>query len=130
RARTALEGYTSEVEAAYERLLASLEGADFSRLYPVLRALASLYSFRADNHKASDMGRQLLELAERTGDPEIRVEGTLFLGTGSSFGGTIEDGLVPLEAGVAWWRAHPYKSSHYRLGPDPRVSMLTALSLL
>jgi predicted ATPase/class 3 adenylate cyclase len=130
RALTALEGYTSEVEAAYERLLASVEGADYSRLYPVLRSLASLYSFRADNQRARAMGSQLLELAERTGDPEIRVEGTLFYGTGSSFGGTVEDGIAPLEVGVAWWRAHPYKSSHFRLGPDPRVSMLTALSLL
>jgi hypothetical protein len=76
------------------------------------------------------MGRQLLALAERTGDPEIRAEGYLFLGTGSSFAGRIEDGIPHLEAGVALSKAHPYQSLHFRLGPDPRVSSLTALSLL
>ncbi len=33
RALTAMEGYTKEVEAAYERLLASVEGAPVPRVY-------------------------------------------------------------------------------------------------
>ena len=130
RALTALEGYTDEVEAAYERLLGSLDGSDVPQVYPVLRSLASLYSFRNDHARAVETGRQMLAIAERTGDPAMRVEGHLFVGTGTAFTGRIEDGLPMLEAGVAWSEAHPYQPSHYRLGPDTRVSSLTALSLL
>jgi predicted ATPase/class 3 adenylate cyclase len=130
RALTAMEGYTDEVEAAYERLLGSLDGSDVPQVYPVLRSLASLYSFRNDHARAVETGRQMLAIAERTGDPAMRVEGHLFVGTGTSFTGRIEDGLSMLEAGVAWFEANPYQPSHHRLGPDTRVSSLTALSLL
>jgi tetratricopeptide (TPR) repeat protein len=130
RALTAIEGYSDEVEAAYERLLGSFEGAETPTVYPVLRSLASLYSFRNDHARAIEMGRQILAIAEQTGDPAMRVEGHLFVGTGSSFTGGIDDGIPILEAGVAWWQSHPYRSSHHRLGPDTRVSSLTALSLL
>jgi predicted ATPase/class 3 adenylate cyclase len=130
RALTAIEGYSDEVEAAYERLLGSLDGAETPMVYPVLRSLASLYAFRNDHVRAAEMGRQLLAVAERTGDFAMRVEGHLFVGTGASFSGRIDDGLPTLEAGVAWWHSHPYQSSHHRVGPDIRVSTLTALSLL
>jgi hypothetical protein len=92
--------------------------------------MASLYSFRGDHTSAMEVARQLLAVAERTGDPAIRVEAQLFLGTGAAFTSRIDDGIPELEASVAWWQAHPYESTHHRLGPDPRVSTLTALSLL
>ena len=130
RALTAMEGYTAEVEAAYERLLASLEGADVPRLYPVLRALASLYSFRSDHARAAEMGSPAPRGRRTDRRPRDPRRGPPQQGTGTSFAGRIGDGLPLLEAGVAWSKAHPYESSHFRLGPDPRVSMLTALSLL
>ena len=46
------EAITAEVEAAYERLLESLAGADVPQVYPVLRSLASLYGFRSEHAKA------------------------------------------------------------------------------
>ena len=130
RARSAMEGFTDDVESAYERLLASLDGAEVPQVYPVLRTLAAFYSFRSENGRAAEVGRQLLDVGERTGDPAIRVEGHLFHGTGLSFLGRVGDGIPELEAGVATWKAHPYQLSHLRLGPDPRVSTLSALSLL
>jgi hypothetical protein len=125
-----MEGFTDEVQSAYERLLASLDGAEVPQAYAVLRALAAFYSFRSENGRAAEMGRQLIAVGERLGDPAIRVEGHLFLGTGMSFAGRVGDGLPELEAGVATWKAHPYQVSHSRLGPDPRVSTLSALALL
>jgi tetratricopeptide (TPR) repeat protein len=130
RALTAMEGYTAEVEAAYERLLASLEGGDVPKVYPVLRSLATLYSVRAESARAAEMGRQILRLAEHDSDPAVKVDGHLMLGTALSFGGRIEDGLPDLEAGIAWSLSHPYEGAPTRLGPDPRVGTLTALSLL
>jgi predicted ATPase/class 3 adenylate cyclase len=130
RALTAMEGYSDEVDAAYERLLVSVGGVGTPLAYPVLRGLASYYSFRSDNERASEMGRRLLALAAREGDPAISVEGHLFVGTGTSFLAGLSEGIPILEAGAAVFRAHPYTPSHVRLGPDPRVSTLTALSLL
>jgi predicted ATPase len=130
RALSALHGFTDEVEAAYDRLLDSLDGSDVPQLYPVLRGLASFYSFRSDHARAADVAGQMLALAEHTGDPEMRAEAHLFAGTGASFSGRITDGLPLLEASIAAWTARPYQLSHLRLGPDPRVSTLTALSLL
>jgi len=130
RALTAMQGYTEEVEAAYERLLASLEGADVPQVYPVLCGLATLYTFRADHERATELARELLRLAERQADPEIRVVGHLMLGTGLSFAGRIPDGLPELEAGVRFFEEHDYDASRFSLGPDPRVSTWTALSLL
>jgi len=71
-----------------------------------------------------------LALAERQADPEIRVVGHLMLGTGLSFAGRIPDGLPELEAGVRFFEEHDYDASRFSLGPDPRVSTWTALSLL
>jgi predicted ATPase/class 3 adenylate cyclase len=130
RALTAMEGYTEEVEAAYERLLASVEGAPVPRVYPVLRGLATLYVFRADHVRSRQLGRQILDLAEVEGDPQIRVDGHLLYGQGLAFGGRIEDGIPELEAAVEWWQTHPYDRPYIRMGPDSRVSTLTALSLL
>jgi predicted ATPase/class 3 adenylate cyclase len=130
RARSAMEGFTDDVESAYDRLLASLDGAEVPQVYPVLRTLAAFYSFRSENGRAAEVGRQLLDVGERTDDPAIRVEGHLFHGTGLSFQGRVGDGIPELEAGVATWKARPYQQSHLRLGPDPRVSTLSALSLL
>jgi predicted ATPase/class 3 adenylate cyclase len=130
RAMSATEGFTNDVQAAFERLLTAIDGAAVPQAYPVLRALAAFYSFRSEPALAAEMGRQLLAVAERTEDPAVQVEGHLFYGTGLSFGGRVGDGIPELEVGVTTWQAHPYELSHSRLGPDPRVSTLTALSLL
>ena len=68
------------------------------RVYPVLRGLATLYIFRADHVRSRQLGRQILDLAEVEGDPQIRVDGHLLYGQGLAFGGRIEDGIPELEA--------------------------------
>lgn len=130
RALMATEGYSEKVEAAVERLLASLEGTEVPEVYPVLRSLAAYYSFRDEPTRALAIGRRMVAMAERTGDPEMRVEGQLFVGTGRAFSEPLANGIAELETGRSWWQSRPYGLSFGRLGPDPRVSTSTALSLL
>jgi tetratricopeptide (TPR) repeat protein len=130
RALMSMEGYSAEAERAFERLLDSVAGGDVPQVYPVLRALAAVYAFRAEQAKAAEIGRQILRLGEALDDPSVRVDGYLFAGTGSAFGGQLAEGLGLVEEGVGWLRTHPYTASPLRLGPDSRVSLLTAAARL
>jgi tetratricopeptide (TPR) repeat protein len=130
RALTAMLGYTSEVEAAYERLLESLQGVDVPQVYPVLRALASFYMFRSEHAKSTEIGRQILHLGESQDDAMIRADGHLFVGTGLAFLGRLEDGLPDLESGIRPFEQGPSRARSSGLRNDPRVAILTALSLL
>jgi predicted ATPase/class 3 adenylate cyclase len=130
RALSAIHGYTAEVAAAYERLLASLPDEDVPQVFPVLRSLASLYTFRDENAKSVEVGRRILRLADLQGDPGMRGDGHLVLGMGLSFSGRLEDGLPDLESAARCFEDYPYHAMRFRLGPDPQVVTLTALSLL
>jgi predicted ATPase len=129
RALTALEGYTAEVETAYERLLASVGGSDVPQVYPILRGLAGLYSFRGEDDRANELARRILRLADDSDDPAMRVDGHLLLGMGVAFG-RIEEGMPILEAGLAAAGGDRHTAMPLRLGPDPLVATHTALSLL
>ena len=86
RALTALEGYTPEVEAAYERLLGTVSsGGRAGGRIPILRGLASLYSFRNENEEATGSARRILRLGEEQADPAVQVDGHLLIGMGLSF---------------------------------------------
>ncbi len=130
RALTAMLGYTAEVEVAHERLLESLQGADVPQVYPVLRALASLYMFRSEHVKATEIGRQILHLGESQDDAMMRADGHLFVGVALAFRGRLEDGLPDLESGIRPFEEGPPVSRPQGLRNDPRVAILTALSLL
>jgi predicted ATPase/class 3 adenylate cyclase len=130
RALTALEGYTPEVEAAYERLLGSVSSADVPEAYPILRGLASFHSFRNEYDKAAELGKRILRLGEERSDPAVQVDGHLLVGLSVSFGRLLVDGIPHLEAGLAVAARHPYGQQPFRLGPDARVAIHTALSLV
>jgi predicted ATPase/class 3 adenylate cyclase len=130
RALSAIHGYTAEVEAAYERFVASLPHEDLPRAFPVLRSLATLHMFRNEDAKAVEVGRQIVRLAEAQGDPAMRADGQLVLGVSRSFEGRIEDGIQDLEQAATWFESNPYRGLPFRTGPDPRVVTPTALSLL
>jgi tetratricopeptide (TPR) repeat protein len=130
RAMASADGYTDEVETAFERVLATIEGADLSDAYPVLRSLATFYTFRMQHDQALDLARQILALGEVQGDVAMRISGHMLIGTSMSFLGRLTDGLPDLDAAASLVAAAPSSIDWYRLGPDPRVSTLTALSLI
>jgi hypothetical protein len=129
RALSAIDGYSDAVEAAFERVLAAYEGADLSHAYPVLRSLASFHTFRNEPERALPLARQMLAIGETVGDPAMRISGYTFIGSSLNFLGRLTDGSPELEAGAGLAMTAPSTVDWYRLGPDPRVSCLTALSL-
>lgn len=126
RALMAMEGYTSAVEAEYTRALELIEGeGDRPQLFPVLRSLGTFYNYRAEFDKAVQIGREIQALADRQNDPSMRVDGNLLVGATLGFLGDLNAGNEQLDAAIASFEAHHYRSPRFRLGSDPRVPCLT-----
>ena len=126
RALLATRGFTPEAVDAYSRALALFEGRPGLRQhFSVLRGLASLYLLRADFDKGSELGRQILALAEREGDPNMAIDGHLIVGSTEAFTGQLEDGLRHLDAAIALFESSPARAVGSRIGNDPRVACLT-----
>lgn len=130
RALMAMEGWTSAVEAEYARALELTAGeGDRPQLFPVLRSLGAFYTYRAEFEKAAQIGREIQALADRQNDPSMRVDGNLVVGTSVGFLGDLHVGREQLDAAIALFEAHDYRSSRFRLGSDPRVPCLTASAM-
>jgi hypothetical protein len=131
RALLATKGYTPEVEAAYSRALELSQAAgELTQLFPVLRGLYSFYTLRGEFDKAIPIGDQILELAERYDDGNMRVEGHFVLGTGHAFTGDFNLGLEHLEKAISYINPDRPHSSRFRLGNYPGVGSYTASALL
>ena len=131
RALLATKGYTPEVEEAYTRALELSQAAgEVSQLFPVLRGLFSFYTFRGEFEKGLPIGEQILNLAERYDDGNMRVEGHFVLGACHAFIGNIDLGLEHLQKGIAYIDPERYRSSRFRLGNYPGVTCYTTSALI
>ncbi len=131
RALMAIHGYTQEVEDAFLQALQLFEGQrEVPQLFPVLRGLASFYTYRAEFEKGAQTGREILRLGEVQQDPSIRVEGDLVLGSSMAFQGDIHGGLEHLDRAIASFESHGYRSPPFRLGNNPGVACLTTSAIL
>jgi len=131
RALLATKGYTPEVEEAYTRALELSQAAgEVSQLFPVLRGLFSFYTLRAEFDKVGPLGGQILELAERYDDGNMRVEGHFVLGASYMFTGNTNLGLEHLEKAISFIDPGRHRSSRFRLGNYPGVSCYTTLALI
>jgi predicted ATPase/class 3 adenylate cyclase len=128
RALLAMQGYTAEVELAFERAL-EVEGAQVERLFPVLRSLANLHTYRGEFAKAAEVGRQVLRLAEGPEGEGLEGDGHLILGGAIGFMGDLEAGMAELERAVAWFERSRFRSGRFRLGNHPHVASLTTSGL-
>jgi predicted ATPase/class 3 adenylate cyclase len=131
RALLAIKGYTPEVEAAYTRALELCQSAgELSQLFPVLRGLFSFYTFRGEFEKALPVGEQILDLAERYDDADMRVEGHFVLGASLAFTGDTRLGLEHLDKGISYIDPERHRSSRFRLGNYPGVPCYVTSSLI
>jgi predicted ATPase/class 3 adenylate cyclase len=122
RALLAVKGYTPEVEAAYTRALELSHAAgELSQLFPVLRGLFSFYTLRGGFEKALPLGEQILNLAERYDDADMRVEGHFVLGASHVFTGNPELGLEHLDKAISYIDPERHRSSRFRVGNYPGV---------
>jgi tetratricopeptide (TPR) repeat protein len=93
--------------------------------YSVLRGLASLYLFRAQLDEAARLGREILALGEREGDPGMLIDGHLLVGTALMTFEDLHGGLDQLDQAIALFPGQRTRPRTARVGNDPRVSCLT-----
>lgn len=131
RGLLALRGYTEEVEELYRQALAVSEqtGAAPKQL-PVLKSLASFYLYRGEVDKTIAVGREVLELADESGDTGLQVEGDLILGAALALTGEHEAGLEHLDRAIAHFDPERDGRAPLRLGPNPGVAARAVSSLL
>ncbi len=122
RALLAIKGYTPEVEEAYRRALdLCQEIGEVPQLFPVLRGLSFLYTYLADFEKGTQIGKQILSLAERLDDPAMSMEGHLVLGYNTAFAHSMKQGLEHLEIANAAYDPELLRASRFRVGNHPGV---------
>lgn len=132
RALMAMNGYTQEVEDAYTRALDVFEGErELPQLFPVLRGLASFYTYRAEFDKGAEVGREILRLADAHDDPSVRADGHLVVGSSLAFQRDLHAGLEHVDKAIASYVSRSRQEPRrFRLGNDPGVASLTTSALM
>ena len=126
RALMTTKGYTPEVADAFARVLELFEeGGESRQHHSVLRSLASIYLLRTESDKAHRLGEEILALAEREDDPDMRIDGLLVVGSAKIFLNDLQGGLTHLDTAIASFATSPRRSGGLRVGNDPRVACLT-----
>jgi predicted ATPase len=130
RVMLTIKGYTVEVEEAYKRALELCQKhGEIPQSFPVLRGLASFYVYVADFKKSANFGEQILDLAERINDENMKVEGNVVLGYSLVFLGNLKVGLAYLEKGSAIYDPNLYSSRSFHFGNNPGVTACTTSAL-
>jgi predicted ATPase len=130
RALMASKGYTEEVEQAYIRALELAESAgEVPQLVSALRGLASLYNFRNEPDKARRLGERMLDLAERLGDVDMKVEGLVVTGYNLAFSGNPQLALEHIDKGIALYNSQRQPARRLGIGPNPAVVGLNVSAL-
>lgn len=117
----AVKGYAApEVERAYSRArdLAQSSGPSVS-MFSVLRGLQSFYQVRGPLRAARDISRQLLTIAEASGERVLRIEADRRLGWCLFCLGEIADGRRLLEESLALYDATLARHHIVTYGSDP-----------
>ena len=124
RSLLALEGYTDEVQATYERALNLIGASDPARALPVLGTLALVHTYSGDYARAAMAAEEILNLARARGNPTAERDGHLLLGMAIGTTGDVRRGLEHVEL-AATLSAHPDVRSDRGEGYDRLVSSLT-----
>jgi tetratricopeptide (TPR) repeat protein len=78
----------------------------------------------------AEMGRQILELAERENDDSMRAEGHYVFGIGTAFGGDFQTGFFHLERAIEIFDPRRQGSNRFRLGTSTGVVARVSRGLL
>ena len=123
----ATKGYGApEVGAAYDRALELCRKiGETPELFPVLFGLWAFYLVRAEHKKARELAEQLLNLAERVGDPASSPRGAR--STRHRHPSTLENQRSPGNIGtraIALYDPERHRSHAFVYGQDPGVACL------
>lgn len=131
RALMTMNGYTAEVEAAFDRALAIADDSGHApERFPVLRSLASLYSLRSEFTRSFAVAKELLIIAEASDDQMLIVEANLVAGVTVAFTDNPLEGAAMVEQAAELFNHHEMKVERFRLGPNPGVQTLTTAAIL
>jgi predicted ATPase len=130
RVLMAIKGCTPQAEEAYNRALELCQKhGEIPRSFSVLRALASFYVYIADFEKSKDFGKQILNLADKINDVNIRAEGGLVYGYSLIFSGKPKQGLEYLQNAVSDYNPDSHNKHSFRFGNNTGVTCHTTSAL-
>lgn len=119
----ATRGYGApEVEKVFARVLdLSRQVGETPQLFTALRGLRTFYQIRGDSVTASELGEQLLRLAERDGDPALVLEAHYALGAALFWTGHFGRAHEHFERVHDLYDRRRHRSHAYLFGNDPGV---------
>ena len=130
RVLMSIKGCTPEVEEIYQHALELCKKyGEIPKSFPILRALASFYAYVGNLEKAIIFGEQIVELAEKLNDMDIKVEGFLLLGYSIAFTGDVYKGMEFLENGIAIYKPDLHGTHSFKFGNNPGITSHTTLAL-
>ncbi len=114
-----------EVEATYTRARdLCQQGEDSSQLFSVLLGLRRFYGVRGKFRAASELGGQLLSLAERLQNNELQIRARVMQAELFMLVGELHQSRTLGEEGLALYNPHQYRSAILQFGNDTRVGSL------
>ncbi len=96
----------------------------------MLKSLASFHLYRGEIAETIEVGRRVLELAERQGDGALQVEAHLILGPPLAFTGDYRAGFEHLDRAIELFDPERHGRTPFRLGPSPGVAARAVSALL
>ena len=122
----AVKGFASaEVQAIFTRareLCGVLHAT--GDLFPVLFRLRSFHLVKGDIQTAYDLGKELVELARRVGDPDLLIEAHYALGAAIYYGGDFPSALEEFRRMETFYDADRHGSHAYLYGQEPGMACL------
>jgi class 3 adenylate cyclase len=118
------------VEQAYARaheLCREVE--DAPQLFQAIFGLTAFYQTRSEMSVAYELGRQLLALAERSGDPTLLLLGHMTVGNPLYWMGRPSGALAHLDHTIALYDPARHRALAYAYGQDPGVIARTFAAL-
>ncbi|HEV8715149.1 MAG TPA: AAA family ATPase, partial [Candidatus Binatia bacterium] len=121
-----------EVEKVYTRARELCQQVgEIPQLFPALQGLWAFYYARAELQTTRELGEQLLRLAQRVQDPELRLEAHRALGVTLWSLGELTSARVHLEQGIALYEPLRQRAQAVLYGgPDAGVSCLSYVALI
>ncbi len=123
----AVKGFASaEVQAIFTRareLCGVLHAT--GDLFPVLFRVRSFHLVKGDIQTAYDLGKELVELARRVGDPDLLIEAHYALGAAIFYEGDFPLALEEFRRMETFYDAERHGSHAYLYGQEPGMACLT-----
>ncbi|NOT56072.1 MAG: tetratricopeptide repeat protein, partial [Deltaproteobacteria bacterium] len=126
----ATRSYTApETGQAYRRAVDLCDRLhDTSALFPALNGLWRFHLLRAELATARALSEQLLQRAQRSGDPELLLGSHRTLGATLYWCGEFVTARAHLEQGIALYESRLHRAHAFSYGLDPGVMSLTVLA--